>query len=143
MRAAVLFALLTLGCASSPADPSPDGRESELPGADRVAFQADRPSYRTGDTATVTLRNNLDEPLGYNLCFSSRELRTGGSWRRIAPLRACTAELRSLAPGAQAVLKEPVTGEWEPGEYRMVTTVERMRSGVRGEVVTPPFTVQR
>jgi hypothetical protein len=143
MRAVVLFALFTAGCASSATDPSPGDRGVLLPGADRVTFQAERSSYRHGDTAVIVLRNGLDEPLGYNLCFSSREVRVGDGWKRMSPLRACTAELRGLAPGAQTTLREPITGEWQPGEYRMVTSLERMRTGSRGEVFTPPFTVQR
>ena len=146
MRALVLLplaALLALGCSSSPTDSAPGLPVAELRDAEGITFAAHRPAYRRGDTATIVLRNGTGQSLGYNLCFSSREQRTGGSWTRIYPLRICTMELRILAPGAETFLKEPITAEWQPGEYRMVTVVERMRSGDRGEIFTPSFTVER
>lgn len=147
MRALVLLpltALLALGCSSSATDPAPDDRrDAPLHGADGIVWEAQRSTYRRGDTATIVLRNRTDQQLGYNLCFSARELRTGASWTRFSPLRICTMELRILAPGAETFLKEPITAEWQPGEYRMVTSVERIRSRDRGEIFTPPFTVER
>ncbi len=145
MRTLVLLplaALLSLGCSSSSTGSEPGRQLSPLPGASQITFQAERSTYRRGDTATIVLRNGTDQQLGYNLCHSSRELRTGDSWKRFSPLRICTMELRVLAPGAETRHKEPITGEWQAGEYRIVTVVERMRSGDRGEIFTPPFTVE-
>jgi hypothetical protein len=136
-----LAALLSLGCSSSATDSGLGLPAAVLKNAEGITFAAERPAYRQGDTATIVLRNGTTQPLGYNLCHSSREMRTGGAWKRIFPLRLCTMELRVLAPGAETTLREPITGEWQPGEYRIVTTVERMRSGDRGEIFTPPFTV--
>ncbi|HEY0150913.1 MAG TPA: hypothetical protein VGB92_02880 [Longimicrobium sp.] len=138
-----LAALLALGCSSSATDAAPDRQLSPLPGAILITYEADRSTYRQGDTATIVLRNRTSESLGYNLCHSSRELRTGGSWTRISSLRLCTMELRILAPGAETRYREPITAEWQPGEYRLTTTVERMRSGDRGQIYTPAFTVER
>lgn len=146
MRALVLLplaALLSLGCSSSATDSRPGLPAAVLGDAEGITFAAQRPAYRRGDTATIVLRNGTAQSLGYNLCHSARELRTGAEWKRFSPLRVCTMELRVLAPGAETVLREPITGEWQPGEYRMVTTVERMRSGDRGEIFTPPFAVER
>ena len=146
MRTLVLLplaALLALGCSSSATDSEPGRQLSPLPGASQITFQAERSTYRQGDTATIVLRNGTSQPLGYNLCFSARELRTGDSWTRFSPLRVCTMDLKILAPGAETRHKEPITAEWQPGEYRLVTVVERMRSGDRGEIFTPPFTVEK
>jgi hypothetical protein len=146
MRALTLLplaALLALGCSSSPTGTGAGVPQAELRDAEGITFAAQRPAYRQGDTAAIVLRNGTDGALGYNLCHSSRELRTGESWRRVSPLRLCTMELRVLAPGAETQLKEPITSEWQPGEYRMVTVVERTRSGDRGEIFTPSFTVGR
>lgn len=146
MRTLVLLplaALIALGCSSSPTNSAPGLPGAVLQNPEGITFEAQRPAYRRGDTATIVLRNGSSQPLGYNLCFSARELRTGASWTRFSPLRVCTMELRVLAPGAETTLREPITSEWQPGEYRMVTTVERMRSGDRGEIFTPPFTVER
>jgi hypothetical protein len=138
-----LAALLALGCSGSPTGSGPGLPAAVLRDAEGITFAAERPAYRQGDTATIVLRNGTTQSLGYNLCHSSRELRAGGSWSRISSLRLCTMELRILAPGAETVLREPITAEWQPGEYRMVTRVERMRSGDGGEVFTPSFTVER
>lgn len=146
MRSLVLLplaALLSLGCSASSAGSAPDRRESPLPGTPGITFETQRPAYRRGDTATLILRNGTDDSLGYNLCGSSREIRTGGSWRRIPLQRICTLELRILAPGAETHYREPITAEWQPGEYRISASVERMRSGNRGQIHTPPFTVER
>jgi hypothetical protein len=146
MRALVLLpfaALLALGCSSSMTDAEPGLPVPVLRDAEGIAFQPQRPAYRRGDTATIVLRNGTGEPLGYNLCISSRELRAGASWKRFSPLRVCTLELRILQPGGETQLREPITAEWEAGEYRMVTTVERMRSGNRGEIFSASFTVGR
>jgi hypothetical protein len=107
-----------------------------------ATFSADRPAYSLGDTAVVILRNVSDSNLGYNLCFSARERRTPTGWIRAAPLRICTAELRGLAPGASAELREHISEEWSPGEYRVVTTVEIVARSRRQEIVSVPFTVR-
>ena len=146
MRTLVLLplaALLALGCSSSTTDSAPGRQLSPLPGAILITFEAERSTYRQGDTATILLRNGTSQSLGYNLCHSSREIRTGGSWKRVALNRPCTLELRTLAPGAETHYREPITAEWQPGEYRLATTVERMRSGDRGQIYTPAFTVAR
>ena len=146
MRTLVLLplaALFALGCSSSTTDAEPGLPAPVLRNAEGITFEAQRPAYRRGDTATIVLRNGSGQALGYNLCFSARELRTGASWKRFSPLRVCTMELRILPPGAETQLREPITAEWERGEYRMVTTVERMGSGDRGEIFTPLFTVEK
>ena len=137
-----MLALIPLGCALS-TEPQPDGNSARrLDVGSQVIFHAERTEYRQGETAEVTLRNGTDQPLGYNLCLSARERGGNGQWVRFEPLRLCTDVLHTLAPGAETSLQEPITAEWQPGEYRIVTTVERMRSGARAEVFTPPFTVR-
>ena len=40
------------------------------------------------------------------------------------------------------MLDEPITEEWQPGEYRMVTTINLPARNAHGEVFTPTFTVK-
>ena len=54
----------------------------------------------------------------------------------------CTAALLNLAPGAEAVLEEQITAEWQPGEYRMVTRVHLLDLGRGGEVFSQAFRVR-
>ena len=137
-----LLALLPLGCALS-TGPQADHDASAQPSNDPgIVFRADRSAYALGDTVRLTLRNETDEPLGYNLCTSIPERRTSAGWAR-APLdRFCTAELRILAPGAQATSPELLNADWRPGEYRVTTRVERMRSGGGSTAFTQSFEVR-
>lgn len=139
---ALVLALL-LGCSSAA---GPEGERNDalagVPVGD-VVFASDRAGYRQGEVARVTLRNEVAETVGYNLCQSSRELRVGGGWRRIEPLRMCTEALDLLAPGEGAGFDEPITAEWEPGSYRMVTWVYLPAAGTREEAFTGTFTVER
>lgn len=131
----LLLLLLPAACALST---EPGGG---APGDDLLSV--DRAEYAPGDTARVTLRNRLDQPLGYNLCLSAREMRVGSEWRRIEPLRMCLGALFILEEGEEARHEEPITEEWAPGRYRMVTAVERMEAGDRREVRSQEFTVGR
>ena len=145
MRALILLSALTLlqaGC-HSPTAPDLEGSPAlRAEDAAGVVFRAERNEYRVGESAKIVLRNQTDATIGYNLCTSSRDLRSGGEWKRYAPLRVCTAAFYNLAPGAETVLDEPLTAEWQPGEYRMVTTVNLPARGTHGEVFTPTFTVR-
>ena len=143
MRTLVLLPLVlfALGCSSSATDSAPE-RIAPLRSAEGIVFTVERSSYQRGEPVTVILRNQTDEHLGYNLCVASREMRTGGGWTRISPLRACTMEIRGLAPGAETSSQER-TDDLRPGEYRIVTVVERSRSRDRGEIYTPVFRIER
>jgi hypothetical protein len=132
-RALLLIALLPLtGCKLPLQSGGPDG----------VVLAADQAEYREGDTAFIVLRNDGDRDLGYNLCQSARLHRTPDGWVRMVPLRMCTDDLQRLRPGAETYLEEPITAEWQPGEYRMVTMVEVLRTGARHEIFTAPFVVR-
>ena len=146
MRALILLSALALlhsGC-SEPMLPHPEGSPAiRAEDASGVVFQADRTGYSHGDTAKIVLRNETDATIGYNLCTSARELRGGSGWKRYETLRLCAAAFFNLAPGEEAVLSEPITREWQPGEYRMVTTINMPARNAHGEVFTPSFTVKR
>ena len=144
MIARMLFlgALLLLpGCelSTQPEQRSDPALEPGL--AAQVTFRAERSQYNQGDTAAIVLRNGSAQTVGYNFCMSARELRTDGTWKRFEPLRSCAAVVNPLAPATEAVLREPITAEWNPGEYRMVATLWLPNARTRTEVFTPSFTV--
>lgn len=136
-----LLLLAPVGCALA-TDPGGDSLIERL-ARDGGILSVDREAYSHGDTAVVRLVNELDQSLGYNLCLSAREYWTGSEWRRIEPLRSCVAALFGLEEGEETLHEEPITGEWEPGRYRMVTSVELMEEGKRLEVFSESFTVTR
>jgi hypothetical protein len=85
----------------------------------------------------LVLRNGSAQPIGYNLCASSLERRSGDGWQPVASQRMCTMELRSLVPGGEARYGVPL-GDLPPGEYRARARID----GQPPEVATEPFAVR-
>ncbi len=125
--AASLLLALTFACASSAGS-----------GASDVTLRADADA--DGST-TLTLHNNSSETVGYNLCTSVLQERTSQGWEVVPEDRACTMELRTLQPGAQADQSIELPAEAD-GQVRFSTTVELMDSGERVTVVSNPLTVE-
>lgn len=134
----ILAALTACGDPTGP-DAAPDASRSA--DAAGVTLRVDRGAYTQGSTARVVLRNGSGETIGYNLCSVAFERRVGDGWSRSLPLRLCVGAFFPLAPGEEAESTEPVTAEWRPGEYRIVTWVHR--AGGTAEVRTPVFAVMR
>lgn len=90
------------------------------------------------ESLELRLRNDSDRTLGYNLCASTLERRSGQAWQPVASQRICTMELRSLPPGREArySLALPALA---PGEYRVSTRVEGLPAAV---VATEPFRIR-
>lgn len=82
----------------------------------------------------LALRNGSAQAIGYNLCASSLERRSGDRWQPVASQRICTMELRSLAPGGEARYRVPLENV-PPGEYRARARID----GTPPEVATEPF----
>ena len=82
----------------------------------------------------LSLRNGSAQAIGYNLCASSLERRSGDRWQPVASQRVCTMELRSLAPGGEARYRVPLENV-PPGEYRARARID----GTPREVATEPF----
>ena len=85
----------------------------------------------------LALRNGSAQAIGYNLCASTLERRSGDRWRPVALQRICTMELRSLAPGGEARYRVPLENV-PPGEYRARARID----GNPPEVATDPFVVR-
>ena len=82
----------------------------------------------------LSLRNGSAQAIGYNLCASTLERRSGARWQPVASQRVCTMELRSLAPGGEARYRVSLE-DVPPGEYRARARID----GTPPEVATEPF----
>jgi hypothetical protein len=85
----------------------------------------------------LSLRNGSAQAIGYNLCASNLERRSGDRWQPVASQRMCTMELRSLAPGGEARYRVSLESV-PPGEYRARARID----GNPPEVATDPFIVR-
>jgi hypothetical protein len=90
---------------------------------------------------TLTLHNDSNQSIGYNLCSSSLEQRSGESWTAVREDRACTMELRTLEPGAQTTESMMLPPGTSSGEFRYTTSIEFMEAGERVTVSSNPITV--
>lgn len=146
VRAAHIVVLAAvLGACAAPADPDSTMNAVVLRTTSGViSLRTDQNRYSQGDTARLILRNESVENVEYSLCGASREIFLGDRWRPIESTRACFAIGLVLAPGQEAVYPEPISSEWEPGSYRLVTEVSRPTRMDQGEkVATPRFFVTR
>lgn len=142
MAATLRRTMLALGTAALAACTSlfdPDPR------VDGVAFAVERASYAPGDTVAARLVNESDLALGYNLCLASLERREGAGWTVVdEPLIICTAELRTLEPGASVPYRRALSAGLEGGVYRLRTRVELpLTGGPQVAVGSAPFTIGR
>lgn len=85
----------------------------------------------------LVLRNGSAKPIGYNLCTSNLERRSGAAWQAVASERICTMELRSLAPGGEARYRLALEGV-PAGEYRATARLDADPP----EVATEPFVLR-
>lgn len=95
-----------------------------------------------GDSVTLELDNESPGRIGYNLCNSALERRVGDGWQSVPSNRACTLELRILAPGAQAGYAMRLPDGLAPGEYRYLTNVEMLDTGERAGLHSETFRVR-
>ena len=54
------------------------------------------------DSITLVLSNESSEEIGFNLCPSTLERSTGGTWEPVLSELVCTMELRLLDSGREA-----------------------------------------
>jgi hypothetical protein len=109
--------------------------------ASDVTLAVEPGAASAGDSVTLVLANESASVIGYNLCTSSLERQSNGTWQPVPSDRVCTMELRSLETGAQARYPLSLPDGLEAGEYRYRTTVELMATGDRREVESEVFRV--
>lgn len=132
---AAVLALLSLGACRTPDAGSPPPRSSASVAG--VALAA----VPQGETVRLTLTNESNGPVGYNLCSSAMLRRDGTGWSPIPSEVFCTMEMRTLSPGASDSFAYPLTAGLEPGEYSWRANVEIPFGGTRREVVSNPVSL--
>lgn len=90
-------------------------------------------------TVRLTLDNGSRETIGYNLCNSQLQRRSGSDWTLVPTDDICTMELRSLRPGADATFEKRLPARLASGEYRYVTRVESPAGTPPAVVTSAPF----
>lgn len=113
---------------------------SESPPADLVLRVAPA-TVEPGDSVTLVLVNESSGAIGYNLCTSALQRQSGGEWQRVASERVCTLELRTLEPGNEDDYTLTLPEDLAAGEYRFITSIERMATGDRVGLTSEPIQV--
>lgn len=102
-------------------------------------------TYVSGGPASVRLVNRTGRSVGYNLCRSRLERRDDGNvWRTMTEslAEACTAELRTLAPGQSIVYTFRIAPQARPGQYRVSTDLHDLAAKLRFIGVSNLFDVE-
>ena len=89
----------------------------------RVALTTDRSIYAPADTVSVTLQNDSNADVGYNLCNRALELRTSISWKEVQRFpelpNVCIMSLSILSPGASGHVAAVMPSSASAGRYRL------------------------
>jgi hypothetical protein len=95
------------------------GRDADA----RVTLTTDRSSYAPTDVVHVTLKNDSDGNVDYNLCAGDLELLTSQSWHQVErfpePPGVCVSNLLILSPGASIQVDAMIPANAANGHYRL------------------------
>lgn len=129
------------GGENNPLSPLGSSGAATVPG---LRYETDRAAYSSSDEIVSQLVNASEHDVGYNLCTSALERRTGGGWAvvRRSPERPCILPLYILRPGQTTTYREPASAVPQPGTYRLRAQVEAPLNNGTRHITTPPFTVQ-
>jgi len=96
----------------------------------------------SADVIRLTLDNGASTPVGYNLCTSTLQRRTGSEWIAVPSEDVCTMQLHSLNPGRDATFEKRLPSGLPSGEYRYVTSVENPMGTAQTAIATEPFPIR-
>lgn len=130
-----LFSLFLFACAPVQTVPPPENVNEP---SSRVRLSAERLSQQA---VRLTLDNGERHPIGYNLCTSTLQRRTGTSWAAVQTDEMCTMQLSTLNPGADATFQKSLPADLRPGEYRYVASVESPLGTAQRAVASNAFTL--
>lgn len=123
------FVLTALLIACAPVTPAPSTSAPIFFTAERVAAGRIR----------LALDNGSSAPIGYNLCTSELQRRSGTEWTAVPTDEVCTMELRTLDPGHDATFEKRLPSGLAAGDYRYMTRIESPVGGTMVSVATEPF----
>lgn len=129
------------GGEKNPLSPLGSSGAATIPG---LAYTTNRTAYARNDEIVSQLVNTSERDVGYNLCTSALERRTGSGWVvvRRNPDHPCILPLYILRPGQTASYRELASVVPSAGTYRLRAHVETpLNNGMR-HITTNPFTVQ-
>jgi hypothetical protein len=128
-----------------PPPPLPLGLYPEPPvQGNGLVFTVEPRTVGPGAMVTLVLRNARFTQLGYNLCSSGLEQRTGSGWQSVATDGVCTRELRILPPRQVARYEKRLPATLESGQYRYWTGVEAApHTPALGRIYSEIFFVRR
>lgn len=89
----------------------------------------------------LTLENGSTGAVGYNLCTSALQRRSGTTWTPVATDDVCIMQLSSLQPGKSATFDKRLPAGLDAGEYRYIASVEAPMGSAQVQVATDPFRV--
>ena len=138
-RSGMIWVLPILGAAGCEVT-GPDERA----GPEGITLDVPGTTWERGDTIPLRLRNDAGQDLGYNLCFRVLERRVVGSWVAVQSTPeppVCTAELRRLQPGEEAVAAQVVHPFVSDGTYRFRTSIEWPVGDGSVPVTSDPFLI--
>ena len=129
---AAFLTLLVAACTTAPVGPPPPA-SSTIAG---VRLSAERVS---SSVIRLALDNGAPHQIGYNLCSSALQRRSGSTWEAVGTGDICTMELRTLNPGADATFEKTLPSGLSSGEYRYITNVESPLGTQQSGVATESF----
>jgi hypothetical protein len=140
-RAGLLAVLALGGCSSGQRDADPTDPLHQN-GAS-VVLTTGATSYHAGDRVGLIIESRDSEPLYYNACTRSLELKLGSLWiPGPESLRLCSRELFEVQPGATRRDTTDLDLGLEPAEYRIVLGFGRVGEGQASRIASNAFTIE-
>lgn len=93
-------------------------------------------------TILLTLHNDSANTVGYNLCTSALQRRSGSEWTAVPTGEMCTMQILDLPPGGKATFEKSLPSGLGRGEYRYVTSVEKQPEAAQVVIASDAFTVE-
>jgi hypothetical protein len=128
-----------------PADSPAPSAATHADSSSAIELRTDRPTYRAGDNATLTIVNHTKQKWTFNPCTRTLERESGTTWRVIPEGRMCTMEAWILAPEGTRTAQTSFGGSLDAGRYRLVIGFASAGAAAKGSVraTSAPVTISK